>query len=133
MLTKKILVLLGPRINAPGRLDSADIGVDLFLRQKPGEAIAIAQEINDINIKRQSIVDEIAKEAIEEFNENEKYKDDKVIIIGKPGWNAGVIGIVASRLVETFSKPTIVFSFDLEQDLLKDLLEVYRNLICLKI
>lgn len=110
---------IGPRINAPGRLDSADIGVELFLSESMDEAMAIAQEINELNVQRQSIVEEIAKEAIAEFSENEKYKNDQVIVIGKPGWHSGVIGIVASRLVEKFSKPALVFSYDVDTGLAK--------------
>jgi single-stranded-DNA-specific exonuclease len=110
---------LAPRINAPGRLEHADLGVHLFLTEDPEEAFAIAQEINDLNKQRQSIVDEIAKEAIAEFTENEKYKDDQIIVLGKENWHPGVIGIVASRLVETFSKPALVFSYDYTSGLAK--------------
>lgn len=110
---------IAPRINAPGRLDHADIGVDLFFSENMEEALSIAQEINELNRERQAIVDTIAKEAIAEFSGNEKYKDDQVIVIGKQGWHPGVIGIVASRLVEKFAKPALIFSYDEDSGLAK--------------
>lgn len=109
---------IGPRINAPGRLQHAGIVVDLFLATDKAEAAELAQEINEYNVNRQAIVDEITKEAIEEFRQSERM-NDHVIVVGKPGWHAGVIGIVASRIVEKFHRPTIVLSYDLDTGLAK--------------
>lgn len=103
---------LAPRINAPGRLYHAGMVVDLFLANDKDEAEQLAHEINEINKERQEIVDKITVEAIEEISQSSNYIDDQVIVVGKEGWHAGVIGIVASRLVEKFYRPVIVFSFD---------------------
>ncbi|MEH7332749.1 single-stranded-DNA-specific exonuclease RecJ [Neobacillus drentensis] len=110
---------LAPRINAVGRLEDADLAVQLILTDDPEEADHLAQEMDDLNKTRQSIVNTITLEAIEEVEQNYPIDSNKVLVIGKEGWNAGVIGIVASRLVEKFYRPTIVLSFDREKGLAK--------------
>lgn len=106
---------LAPRINAAGRLDTADIAVHLLLTEDPYEAESIAEEMDDLNKQRQAIVNAITEEAIKEVEENFPISQNSVLVIGKEGWNAGVIGIVASKLVERFYRPTIVLSFDQEK------------------
>ncbi len=110
---------LAPRINAVGRLENADMAVELLLTDDPYEAEALAQEMDELNKTRQSIVNSITLEAIEEVERNYPVDSNSVLVIGKEGWNAGVIGIVASRLVEKFYRPTIVLSFDKEKGLAK--------------
>ncbi|MFB3160664.1 single-stranded-DNA-specific exonuclease RecJ [Neobacillus sp. 179-J 1A1 HS] len=110
---------LAPRINAVGRLENADMAVELLLTDDPFEAEALAQEMDELNKTRQSIVNSITTEAIEEVERNYPTDSNSVLVIGKEGWNAGVIGIVASRLVEKFYRPTIVLSFDKEKGLAK--------------
>lgn len=110
---------LAPRINAPGRLEHASIVVELFLSKTIEEANQLALEINEMNKERQAIVDEITAEAIEKINDSGNHNNDRVILIGKENWHAGVIGIVASRLVEKFYRPVIVFSYDKETGLAK--------------
>lgn len=111
--------VLGPRINAAGRLESADIAVDLLLTEDPEEASSIAEEMDQLNKQRQAIVNTITEEAIKEVEENFPISENSVLVIGKEGWNAGVIGIVASKLVDRFYRPTIVLSFDKEKGLAK--------------
>ncbi|MGV3464046.1 MAG: single-stranded-DNA-specific exonuclease RecJ [Heyndrickxia sp.] len=111
--------LLAPRLNAPGRLDHAGTAVELLLTDDPEEANSIAKEIDGINKERQAIVNEISKEAISMIESEYNLQENKVIVIGKEGWNPGVIGIVASRLVERYYRPTIVLSFDDEKKLAK--------------
>ncbi|WP_045522919.1 single-stranded-DNA-specific exonuclease RecJ [Neobacillus niacini] len=110
---------LAPRINAVGRLENADMAVELLLTDDPLEAQSLAKEMDELNKTRQSIVNSITLEAIEEVEKNYPIDSNSVLIIGKEGWNAGVIGIVASRLVEKFYRPTIVLSFDHEKGLAK--------------
>lgn len=110
---------LGPRINAAGRLESADIAVDLLLTDDENEANAIAEEMEQLNKQRQAIVNQIAEEAIKEVEENYQVSENSVLILGKEGWNAGVIGIVASKLVERYYRPTIILSYDIEKGLAK--------------
>ncbi|MDQ0197168.1 single-stranded-DNA-specific exonuclease RecJ [Neobacillus ginsengisoli] len=110
---------LAPRINAVGRLENADLAVQLILTDDPLEAASLAEEMDALNKTRQSIVNTITAEAIEEVERNFPIESNSVLVIGKEGWNAGVIGIVASRLVEKYYRPTIVLSFDQNKGLAK--------------
>lgn len=110
---------IGPRINAAGRLDSADPAVHLLLTDDPYEADMIAEEIEELNKERQELVASIAEDAINEVQEKYPTEEYSIIVVGKQGWNPGVIGIVASKLVEKFYRPAIVLSFDEETGLAK--------------
>ncbi|NRD75958.1 single-stranded-DNA-specific exonuclease RecJ [Bacillus sp. BRMEA1] len=110
---------LGPRINAVGRLEDAGLAVRLLLTNDPDEAEMLAAEMEDLNKTRQNIVKSITDEAMEMVENQFPVDSNKVLVIGKEGWNAGVIGIVASRLVEKYYRPTIVLSFDGEKGLAK--------------
>ncbi|WP_280768606.1 single-stranded-DNA-specific exonuclease RecJ [Salipaludibacillus daqingensis] len=113
---EQIGFLIGPRLNAAGRLESADPAIELLITEDLLEADELAQMIDDLNKERQQIVKDIAKAAEDQV---EKNGIPPVIIVGDYGWNAGVIGIVASRLVEKYYRPTIVLSFDEESGLAK--------------
>jgi single-stranded-DNA-specific exonuclease len=110
---------LAPRINAVGRLQSADPAVDLLLTEDTEEAYDIAQEIDLLNKERQKLVSSITDEAIEEVETRFPISDNPVLVIAKEGWNPGVVGIVASRLVERYYRPTIVLSIDKEKGIAK--------------
>lgn len=110
--------VLGPRLNAAGRIDSANPAVHLLLSETMEEALTWAQELEKINTVRKNLVDDIAKEAVREVEET-FLENDKVIVIGKANWHSGVIGIVASRLLERFYRPVIVFSIDEEAGVAK--------------
>ncbi|WP_046178705.1 single-stranded-DNA-specific exonuclease RecJ [Domibacillus tundrae] len=111
--------MIGPRINAAGRLDDAGPAAELMLTEDLEEAIMLAEEIDAMNKQRQTIVNEIAKEAIEMVNRDYPPDEYPVIIVGKEGWNPGVVGIVASRLTDTFYRPAIVLGFDSEKGIAK--------------
>jgi single-stranded-DNA-specific exonuclease len=110
---------LAPRINAVGRLEDADMAVQLILTDDPEEAHQLAVEMDALNKTRQSIVNEITAEAIEIVEKNYPVDTNKVLVIGKEGWNAGVVGIVASRLVDKYYRPTIILCFDSEKGIAK--------------
>lgn len=99
--------LIGPRINAVGRLQDADLAVQLLMTNDKTEAEEIATEIDQINVKRQQIVNDIVKEAEKMVDPNQ---EKGVIIVAKEGWNEGVLGIVASKLVRKFDQPAIVLT-----------------------
>ncbi|OMP67574.1 single-stranded-DNA-specific exonuclease RecJ [Domibacillus epiphyticus] len=103
---------IGPRINAAGRLDDAGPAADLMMTDDMDEALMLAEEIDAMNKERQSIVNEMTKEAVEIVNRDFPPDEYPVIIVGKEGWNPGVVGIVASRLTDTFYRPSIVLGFD---------------------
>ncbi|MGO4887402.1 single-stranded-DNA-specific exonuclease RecJ [Anaerobacillus sp. MEB173] len=110
---------IGPRINAAGRLDSADPAVQLFITEDQEEADHLAEELDDLNKSRKDLVNDMAKEAIDQVEQHYATDDHRVLIVAKENWNAGVIGIVASRLVEKYYRPTIVMSIDPEKGLAK--------------
>ncbi|MGG3798244.1 single-stranded-DNA-specific exonuclease RecJ [Metabacillus fastidiosus] len=110
---------LAPRINAVGRLQSADLAVDLFFSDNEEEALEIAYEIDHLNKERQKLVSMMAEEAIKEVEDCFPIEENPVLVIARENWNAGVVGIVASRLVERFCRPTIVLSIDKEKGIAK--------------
>lgn len=99
--------LIGPRINAVGRLQDADLAVQLLMTDDPEVAAEIAEEIQSINLERQQIVSNIVEEAEKMVDPN---VTKGVIIVAKEGWNAGVLGIVASKLVRKYDRPAIVLT-----------------------
>lgn len=111
--------LFGPRINALGRLADAGPGVDLFLSTDQIEATTLAKMLDTHNKERQGIVSQMAEEAIAMVEAGEVGKDPLVIIVAKEGWNPGVVGIVASKLVEKYYRPTIVLGLDSEKGIAK--------------
>jgi len=96
---------LGPRMNAAGRLETAQHSLDM-LRAKEGlVALEKAQFLDELNRERRAEQDKIFKAAIEQA---EEYKNDPVLVVSHPDWNHGIIGIVAAKLLEKYKKPTYV-------------------------
>ncbi|MCY9547395.1 single-stranded-DNA-specific exonuclease RecJ [Lysinibacillus xylanilyticus] len=105
----------GPRLNAVGRLGEAAPGVELLMAEDNTKAIALAKQLNACNSERKDIVKTITDEAIALIESDKKVGESLVLVIAGEGWNAGVVGIVASRLVELYYRPTIVLSLDREK------------------
>ena len=103
---------VGPRINASGRLGYSYLGVQLFTTDFEDEAKDIANILEAKNIERQMIESKMYKEAEDIIASNENYKDDKVLVVAKEGWQHGIIGIVASKLTEKYYKPTILLTIE---------------------
>lgn len=102
---------LAPRINAAGRLDNAGKGVRLLITDDDKEAMDIARELDRENIDRQRLEKGILSEAVEIIEKEEfEIHKKKAIILAKEGWHPGVIGIVASRLIDRYHRPTIIIS-----------------------
>lgn len=101
-----------PRINAAGRMGSADRAIRLLLSDDYDEAVMLAQEINDENTTRQHTEQEILTQADEQIRSNPGWKYQNVLVVAGEGWHDGVVGIVASRLVEKYGKPTLVITVD---------------------
>ncbi len=102
--------LLGPRVNAGGRIGRADLGARLLATDLPGEAARIAQELDRLNTERKELEAAVLAEA-EAQVAAEGPPDDLVFVAGE-GWHPGVIGIVASRLVERHDRPAVVVALD---------------------
>jgi single-stranded-DNA-specific exonuclease len=103
--------ILAPRLNAVGRIGDANDGLRLLLTEDPKEAAALARELETINARRQEMDQAIQDEAIEVV-EKTLNPADAAIVLGADTWHPGVIGIVASRLVERFGRPTFLVGWD---------------------
>lgn len=103
---------IGPRINASGRLGYSYLGVELFTTKSRQEAIEIANLLEEKNNERQMIEAKMYHEAEEIINNDDRYINDKVLVIANKGWQHGVIGIVASKLTEKYYKPTILLTIE---------------------
>ncbi len=105
--------VIGPRINAGGRIGRADLGVRLLSTDDVAEAEALAQELDELNRKRRDVETEVLDQAIALAETQGLYpSDDPVVIIAREDWHPGVIGIVAGRLRERWRKPVIVIGID---------------------
>jgi single-stranded-DNA-specific exonuclease len=102
---------LAPRINAAGRLERAMRAVEMLTTEDPEHARAIAEELDLINSRRQEIEREIFQEAQEMIKAEGGLKERRAIVLGRKGWHPGVIGIVASRLVDYYQRPTVIVAF----------------------
>jgi single-stranded-DNA-specific exonuclease len=114
-----IAFMIGPRINAAGRLDCADPAVQLLVTKDEAEAMMLAERIDEMNRERQQLVNEMTEEAIQLVEAHYPPEKNAVLVVAKEDWNVGVIGIVASRLVDRFYRPTIVLSIDREKGVAK--------------
>lgn len=102
---------LAPRLNAAGRLEDAALGVKLLLGDDPQDIDPLAELLDGFNRERQKIEQQTLVEAIalvEEQNQPERYS----IVLASPNWHSGVIGIVASRLVERYHRPTVLIALE---------------------
>jgi single-stranded-DNA-specific exonuclease len=102
---------LAPRINAAGRLERAMRAVEMLTTDDPTLAAAIAEELDLVNGRRQELEREILREAQEMIKADGWLNDRGALVLGKKGWHPGVIGIVASRLVDFYHRPTVVVAF----------------------
>ena len=101
---------LGPRINAAGRLDDASVGVRLLLTEDLREARALAEQLDRANAERQELQARIVTEAIDMAALLGTPEQRRSLVVSSIGWHAGVVGIVAARLVEKFHRPALVLA-----------------------
>jgi len=101
--------ILAPRINASGRVDTAETSLNLLLSNNPQEAKELASHLNVHNRTRQKIEEGVFKEALD-LVEKMHFKDNHVIVLAKQDWHVGVLGIVASKIADRFFRPTIIIS-----------------------
>jgi single-stranded-DNA-specific exonuclease len=103
---------LGPRLNAAGRLSTAEKSLRLLLTNDEDRAAALAIELDQQNRARQEVEKEILAAAIETIEKQFDAARDAAIVAGARGWHPGVLGIVASRIARKYHRPTIVIGFD---------------------
>lgn len=100
-----------PRINATGRMGSADRAVRLLTTESPEEGGELAAEVCRDNAVRKQTEEDVLREAMEQLDRNPALRLDRVLVVAGEGWHHGVIGIVAARIVECFGKPCVVISY----------------------
>ncbi|OEH84572.1 single-stranded-DNA-specific exonuclease RecJ [Desulfuribacillus stibiiarsenatis] len=103
---------LGPRINAGGRLDTAEIAVKLLTTTDPLEAQTLAKTLDEINVRRQELVEQTYQQAEEVLLQGDYLNNNQVIVLADERWNHGVIGIVASRLLERYYRPVLLIALE---------------------
>jgi len=102
--------MIAPRLNAIGRLDNAEKGVELLLTQNQDRARILSLELETCNTRRKLLTNQVYSAAISEIEKYPELLENSVLVISNPTWPAGIIGIVASKLVEKFHKPVILIS-----------------------
>lgn len=105
-----LVFMIGPRINAAGRIESGKNSVRLLITQDPGEANLLAEQINAYNTERKTLDSLATQQAMAMIEGDEKLRNARSTVIYHPEWHKGVIGIVASRLTENFYRPTVVLT-----------------------
>ena len=107
-----IAFALAPRINAAGRLEDMTVGVQCLLADTTDSAIALSNELNDINAQRREIQQQMSEEAAQQLNKFGQTDPgkQKSIVLHQADWHEGIVGIVASKLKEKYHRPTIVFA-----------------------
>ncbi len=105
-----VVFTIAPRINAAGRINVGSDAVRLMISEDNDEIQEFANNINDHNTERRALDETITKEALQMLSEDGTFEKQKSTVVYKEGWSKGVVGIVASRLIEQHFKPTIVFA-----------------------
>jgi single-stranded-DNA-specific exonuclease len=105
-----VVFKIGPRINAAGRMETGSKAVELLISNDSALATNISKEINNFNIERRSIDRIITTEAMRMIAEDQRTTNSRTTVLYNPGWKKGVIGIVASRLIETYYRPTVILT-----------------------
>jgi single-stranded-DNA-specific exonuclease RecJ len=105
-----VVFKIGPRINAAGRMETGSKAVDLLVSSDTRLATGISKEINNFNIERRSVDRIITAEAMRMIAEDQRTVNSRTTVLYNPTWKKGVIGIVASRLIETYYRPTVILT-----------------------
>jgi single-stranded-DNA-specific exonuclease len=103
---------IGPRLNAAGRVGDAMAALELLLTEDRTRAAELAKFLNDHNTERQRIEKQMVEEALEMARAEVDLERERVIVLAKKGWHIGVIGIVASRVLQEFYRPTVIIGID---------------------
>jgi single-stranded-DNA-specific exonuclease len=102
---------IAPRLNAPGRLGAPDLAVRLLLAESLDSAHALAAEIEQRQVERRALQEQMLQEALAEV-ERERYGERAAVVVGREGWNHGIVGIVAGRLAADLKRPVAVIGFE---------------------
>lgn len=106
-----LVFVFGPRINSAGRIETGKNAVELLIADTPQKAMLSGESVNKTNVERRDVDANITQEALNMILGDEKLKSKKTTVLYNPEWHKGVIGIVASRLIEKhFYRPTVIFT-----------------------
>ena len=105
-----VVFVIAPRVNAAGRMDDAKKAVQLFIEEDYIKALEYAEMLHSDNTDRKEADSSITSEALEIINNNEDLQNKKTTVVFRNHWHKGVVGIVASRLIETWYRPTVVLT-----------------------
>lgn len=105
-----LVFVVGPRINAAGRLESGRNSVELLISDNYSDAMTLASQINDINIERRHLDNHATTEALEMIRNDIHFDQKKTTVVYNADWHKGVVGIVASRLTDNYYRPTVVLT-----------------------
>jgi single-stranded-DNA-specific exonuclease len=104
---------LGPRLNAAGRIDHADLALELLMTEDDGEARRLAARLNELNRERQGLERDAQAAAVAQIEADpERHLSGGAVVVAGEGWHVGVVGITASRLVERYGRPALVLTRD---------------------
>jgi len=106
----EIIFKIGPRLNAAGRMESGRTAVELLVSDDMDKAMAISKNINLINTERRDVDTSITRQAVEMIQKDKQLQNQKSTVLYNPEWHKGVIGIVASRLMEHYYRPTVILT-----------------------
>jgi single-stranded-DNA-specific exonuclease len=110
LTVEDVVFKIGPRINAAGRMETGSKAVDLLVSTDTRLASGISKEISTFNIERRSVDRIITTEAMRMISEDQRNVNSRTTVLYNPTWKKGVIGIVASRLIETYYRPTVILT-----------------------
>lgn len=105
-----LMFLIGPKINAAGRIEQGKKAVDLLVCTKMGQTHELSEGINDNNTERRSLDVDITRQALQRIVQDPQLRESKATVLFDAEWHKGVIGIVASRLIETYYRPTVILT-----------------------
>jgi single-stranded-DNA-specific exonuclease len=105
-----LVFIIGPRINAAGRIDSGKKAVELLVSENSSAALLSGQNINNTNTQRRDLDVKITEQALEMMNADPARADHRTTVLFHKDWHKGVIGIVASRMIEKYYRPTIILT-----------------------
>lgn len=107
---QNLVFMIAPRVNAAGRMDDATKAVQMFIAEDYNEALSFAEQLHSDNTDRKEADSSITESALEQIMQNKDWVNRKSTLVYQPHWHKGVVGIVASRLIEHYYRPTIVLT-----------------------
>lgn len=110
--SEDVAFMLGPRINAAGRLGQAPLALELLLTEKPARATELAEYIHNLNESRQTLERSMNRAANTMIRERFDPDNDPIFVLAEYGWNPGIVGLVAGRIAERYHRPVVMISLD---------------------